>query len=262
MAVTGETIRASINQATELSEGNLRQQLAALYHIFDYFGWSDLIVTHLSVRVPGEEALLINPFGVAFKEICAENLLKVDFDGNIIDSPHGHPLNNNGCTVHRAIYRGRSDIQTILHTHSLYGTAVSSLKEGLLLLDQIAMMFHNRIGYHNFDTLFIHDNDQKKLLEDLGNNNCMILRNHGLLTIGSDIAEAFWYHYYLENSCKLQVTTMSTGGTIQLADEEVIKETAARYDHWREHNQGDGVPGDKWLLFDAAKRMAAAALSR
>ncbi len=111
---------------------------------------------------------------------------------------HAHRIryNQNGCTVHRAIYRGRSDIQTILHTHSLYGTAVSSLKEGLLLLDQIAMMFYNRVGYHNFDTLFIHDNDQKKLLEDLGNNNCMILRNHGLLTIGSDIAEAFWYHYY------------------------------------------------------------------
>ncbi len=97
MTVTAETIRASINQATGLSEDNLRQQLAALYHIFDYFGWSDLIVTHLSVRLPDEEALLINPFGVAFKEISAENLLKVDFDGNIIDSPHDHPLNNNGC---------------------------------------------------------------------------------------------------------------------------------------------------------------------
>lgn len=246
-------IKANILSARELSEENLRKQLAYLYRIFYHYDWCDLIVTHLSVRVPNEEALLILPFGLAFDEITPENLVKVNFDGDVIASNYGFQINRNGTTVHRAIYKNCPEVNVILHTHSTYGVTVSNLEQDLLLLDQISMMFSGKIGYHNFDTLFINDNAQNKLLEDIANNNVMILKNHGLISVGKSITEAFWFHYYLETSCKVHVLTMSTGGAIKYPPVEVVHNTSAKYDAWRNANDHIEV-SDSELLFDAAKR--------
>lgn len=248
-----QNIKNNIINARATDEQNLRKQLAYLYRVFDYYGWCDLIVTHLSVRIPNEEALLILPFGLAFDEITPENLVKVDFDGNIIDSKFGFQINKNGTTVHRAVYRNFPEINCILHTHSTYGVAVSNLDEELLLLDQIAMMFHGKIGYHDFETLFINDNEQDHLLHDMQGKYSMILKNHGLISVGASITEAFWFHYYLETSCKLHVLTRSTGGKIKYPSEETVINTAAKYELWRNHNDHLEV-SDSELLFDAAKR--------
>jgi ribulose-5-phosphate 4-epimerase/fuculose-1-phosphate aldolase len=245
--ITKDVINASIKIAQEQTESNLRVQLAYLYRIFDHYSWCDLIVTHLSVRIPAENTILINPFGLAFKEVTPENLVKIDMDGNILESKTGLMNNQNGSTVHRAVYRHNPNIHCIFHTHSHFGVAVSCLQEKLMLLDQIGMMFYNKVGYHDFEKLFMNDETQQALIDDLKDNRCMILKNHGLLTVGSGIAEAFWHHYYLEYACKIQVLTMSTGGKIQHASEAAIKQTAASYDHWREH--------DSQLLFEAAKRL-------
>lgn len=248
-----ESVKKNIIAARSTDEVNLRKQLAYLYRIFDHYGWCDLIVTHLSARIPGEDALLILPFGLAFDEITPENLVKVDFDGNILDSKFGFQINKNGTTVHRAIYRHFSHVNCILHTHSTYGVTVSNLEEELLLLDQIAMMFDNKIGYHDFETLFINDNEQDQLLHDMQGKYSMILKNHGLISVGTSITEAFWFHYYLETSCKLHVLTRSTGGKIKYPSLETVTNTAAKYELWRNHNDHLEV-SDSELLFDAAKR--------
>ncbi len=245
--LTKDAIYTSIKAANEQTEANLRVQLAYLYRIFDYYSWCDLIVTHLSVRIPSENTLLINPFGLAFKEVTPENLIKLDMDGNILESKTGLLNNHNGSTVHRAVYRHNPNVNCIFHTHSHFGVAVSCLQEKLMLLDQIGMMFHNKVGYHDFEKLFVNDETQQALIDDLKDNQCLILKNHGLLTVGSSITEAFWYHYYLEYACKIQVLTMSTGGKIQHVSQAAIEKTAASYDNWRD--------GDSQLLFEAAKRL-------
>lgn len=251
--LTYDSIKANIFASRDTSEANLRKQLAYLYRIFDHYGWCDLIVTHLSVRIPNEDALLILPFGLAFDEITPENLVKVDFSGNIIDSKYGFQINKNGTTVHRSIYRNKPEVNCILHTHSHYGVAVSNQEQDLLLLDQIAMMFDGKLGYHDFETLFINDNEQDQLLHDMQGKYSMILKNHGLISVGSSITEAFWFHYYLETSCKLHVLTASTSSKIKYPSKETVANTAAKYDLWRNHNDHIEV-SDSELLFDAAKR--------
>ena len=207
----------------------------------------------MSVRIPGEDALLILPFGVSFKEVTPENLVKVDFKGNILQSHDGFNINKNGTTVHRAIYSHKAEVNCILHTHSQYGVAISNLEEKLHYLDQISMMFYNRVGYHDFETLFINDNHQEQLLKDMNGFNSMILKNHGLITVGKSITEAFWFHYYLETTCKIQVLTMSTGGKIRHPSLEAIQNTAGKYEKWRDENDHIAV-SDSELLFEAAKR--------
>ncbi len=252
--LTQDMIIESVEKSRIMSEENLRTQLAYLYRIFDHYGWCDLIVTHLSVRVPNEDALLILPFGLSFKEITADNLVKVDFEGNILESRCGFQINRNGTTVHRSIYRNNPAINCVLHTHSTYGVTVSNLEEKLMLLDQIGMMFDGKIGYHDFETLFINDNEQEALMKDMKNKQCMILKNHGLLTVGKSIQEAFWFHYYLETTCKIQVLTLSTGSKIKHPSAEVLRQTAMKYDQWKDSNDHIAA-SDSELLFEAAKRL-------
>lgn len=253
MELNYKQLEENIFAARVNTEANLRKQLAYLYRIFDHYGWCDLIVTHLSVRVPNEEALLIVPFGLSFDEITPDNLVKVDFDGNIIESRFGFQINKNGTTVHRAVYRNDPEVNCILHTHSTYGTVVSNLQEDLLLLDQIAMMFDGKLAYHDFETLFINDNEQEQFLHDIKGKSCAILKNHGLISTGKNITDAFWFHYYLETSCKLHIISRSAGQPLKLPKEATIKSTAAKYELWRNQNDHMGV-SDSELLFDAAKR--------
>lgn len=251
--ISYEQVRASAIASRANNEANLRKQLAYLYRIFNHYGWDDLIVTHLSVRLAEEEALLILPFGLSFDEITPENLIKVDFAGNILTSTQGFNINQNGTTVHRSIYKARPEINCILHTHSHYGVVMSSLQEELQFLDQIAMMFYNKLGYHDFEKLFINDNEQQQLLHDIEGKNSMILKNHGLLSVGKTLVEAFWFHYYLELSCKNQVSALSTNSKLKLPDIEIIKATSHKYDTWRDKNEHVEL-SDSELLFEAAKR--------
>jgi ribulose-5-phosphate 4-epimerase/fuculose-1-phosphate aldolase len=251
--ITFNQIEQNIIATRSLDEANLRRQLAYLYRIFDFYGWCDLIVTHLSVRVPNQDALLILPFGLSFDEITPDNLVKVGFDGTILESRAGFQINQNGTTVHRAIYAQKPEINCILHTHSTYGVAVSNQDSELMLLDQIAMMFHNKIGYHNFETLFINDAQQAPLIKDLNGKQSLILKNHGLITVAKTLEEAFWFHYYLETSCKVHILSGSGSAKIHYPDPEVVKHTASKYELWREKNDHISI-SDSELLFDAAKR--------
>ena len=146
-----KTIEQNMLAARSNDEDNLRRQLAYLYRIFDHYGWCDLLITHLSVRIPNENALLILPYGLTFKETTPDNLLKVDFDGNILESKFGFQTNKNGTTIHQAIYKAYPQINCIMHTHSHYGVTVSNLEQDLMLLDQVSMMFYNKVGYHDFE---------------------------------------------------------------------------------------------------------------
>lgn len=251
--LTYKQIEDNIVASRALTEANLRKQLAYLYHIFNHYGWCDLIVTHLSVRIPNEDALLIIPFGLSFDEITPDNLVKVDFHGTVLKSQDGFNINKNGTTVHRAVYRNDPGINCILHTHSQYGVALSNLDSEFLMLDQISMMFHNKIGYHNFDTLFINDNEQNHILSDMKGKQSLILKNHGLITVGNSITDAFWFHYYLENCCKVQILTMSAGAKIHHPAQATVENTASKYELWRNKNDHINV-SDSELLFDAAKR--------
>ncbi len=253
MALTFDKVSNNIFAAREQTVANYRKQLAYLYRIFDFYGWCDLIVTHLSVRVPHEDALLIIPFGLSFDEVTPDNLVKVDFDGNILESKCGFQINNNGTTAHRSIYKNNPEVNCILHTHSHYGVAIGNLSSDLMLLDQIAMMFHNKVGYHEFKTLFINDAVQEDLLADMQGKQAVILKNHGLISVGKSIQEAFWFHYYLETTCKIQVLTLSTGAKINFPDNDIVQSTAEKYDKWRNANDHISV-SDSELLFDAAKR--------
>lgn len=253
MKITQKELDNNINNANVATEENLRKQLAYLYRIFDYYGWCDLIVTHLSVRVPNEDAFLFIPFGLTFKEVTPENLLKVDFNGNIFENESGLQLNKNGAIPHIAIYSHYKNVNCILHTHSTYGVVIANLEDDLMLLDQISMMFYDKVGYHDFNKLFAKDNAQEELIKDMEGKQAMVLKNHGLLTVGNTIADAFWYHYFLETTCKIQVLTMATGGKINFPNPEIVKSTEKNYTIWKDKNP-DIPSGGANLMFEAAKR--------
>lgn len=243
-----ESLKANIIAARDGSEPNLRKQLAYLYHIFDYYGWRDWLVTNLTVRIPNEEALLLAPFGLTFDEITPDNLIKIDFSGNIIDSKYGFQIDKSGIGVPCAIYRKHMNINCILHTHSDYGVAVSNLEQELLLLDQLAMMLAGKVAYHDSEK------DQlDKLLHNIKGKYSLVLKNHGLVSIGPSIAETFWFHYYLEASCKVYILTTSSGSKINYPDKETVTNTADGYDLWRKHNVYPDLNHSE-LLFDSVKR--------
>jgi ribulose-5-phosphate 4-epimerase/fuculose-1-phosphate aldolase len=216
--------------ALALDERELRVQLAAVYRLVDKFRMSDLVDTHISVRLPGaEEHFLINPYGMMFHEITASSLVKVDLEGNII----GHSdwsTNPAGFVIHSAIHAHRKDITCVLHTHSRYGTAVSTLECGLLPISQFALQFYDRVAYHNYEGVSLDLDERDRLVSDLGNKKVMILRNHGLLTVGQTIPEAFILMFYLERSCEVQILAQSSGSPLVIPPEAVREKSALQQD--------------------------------
>jgi len=191
-------------------EWALRQDLAACYRLFVKYGWTDLIFTHLSARVPGEPYhYLINPYGLLFQEITASNLIKVDFSGNVVSGDY--PYNEAGHAIHSAVLKARPDINVALHSHTRAGTAVSAMACGLLSLSQQANEIGNLVCYHRYDVATDNDDECARLGEDLADKWAMIMHNHGLLSVGRDMAEAFYLLYTLENACKIQVDVMASG---------------------------------------------------
>ncbi len=193
------------------AEWQLRVDLAACYRIIAMHGWDDLVFTHISARVPGpEEHFLINPYGMLFEEITASSLVKVDLAGEkVIDSPY--PVNPAGFVIHSAVHEARPDVGCVLHTHTRAGIAVSVQPDGLLPVSQIALFPYASLGYHDYEGIALNDEEKPRLVADLGSNNALILRNHGLLTVGTTIPDAFIMMYALETACQIQVMAQSAG---------------------------------------------------
>ena len=194
-----------------LTEQTLRQELAACYRLVAHFRMSDLIFTHISLRVPGpEHHFLINPYGLLFDEITASSLVKIDLHGQPVEATP-HPVNPAGFVIHSAIHAAREDAHCVLHTHTRAGCAVAALECGLLPVNQMSMEFHGKVAYHDDEGIALDLDEQQRLVADLGDRPVMILRNHGLLTTGRSVAEAFLRMYYLEKACEIQLAAQSAG---------------------------------------------------
>jgi len=204
----------SLQDRVSPEEWQVRVDLAACYRLVAEFGWSDLIFTHITARVPGtEDQFLINPYGMMFDEITASSLVKIDLEGRKLDdSPF--PINPAGFTIHSAIHAVRHDAQCVLHVHSVNGVAVSAQKGGLRPLSQQSMFVLASLAYHDYEGVALNDEEKPRLVADLGECNHLMLRNHGLLTLGRTIADAFLSMYIFEAACMIQVRAQAGGGPL------------------------------------------------
>jgi len=214
------------------AERQTRIDLAACYRLMPLFGMSDLVYNHITARIPGtRDEILINPYGYMYEEITASSLIKINIKGDVLDNPHSDlGVNQAGYVIHSAVHGARHDVGCVIHTHSRAGMAVSCLKEGLLPLTQTAMRFKN-IAYHEYESVAIDRDEQARLVADLGHQDAMILRNHGLLVASPSIAEAFNAMYWLEMACRAQVNTlaMCAHGTLNMPDAAVVNKTHHLY---------------------------------
>lgn len=219
----------SVKNKVSAEEWQMRVQLAAAYRLVAHFGWDDLIFTHISARVPNEgHHFLINPYGFLFNEITASSLVKIDIDGQII-SETPYFINPAGFTIHSAIHAAREDAICVLHTHSLYGTAVSAQKEGLLPLSQQSLLPLSGLAYHDYEGVALNDEEKPRLVADLGEKNFLILHNHGVLTVGKSVAEAFLAMYMLESACRIQILAQSGGKELFHVAPEILKGIQAQF---------------------------------
>ncbi len=195
-------------------EWQIRTDLAACYRALAMYGWDDLVFTHISARVPGrDDHFLINAYGMMFEEITASSLLKIDLNGEkVLDSPY--VVNPAGFVIHSAVHEARHDAGCVLHTHTRAGVAVSAQADGLLPISQTSLLPYATLAYHSYEGIALNDEEKPRLVADLGTNNAMILRNHGLLTVGATIADAFLLMYVLETACQIQVMAQSSGGEL------------------------------------------------
>jgi ribulose-5-phosphate 4-epimerase/fuculose-1-phosphate aldolase len=220
----------AVRNEVDPSEWQARVELAACYRLVDHFGMTDLIYNHITTRIPGTDHLLINLYGLLYKEITASSLAKIDVEGNIIwkpDSDYG--INKSGYVIHGAIHKARADVKCIIHTHTRAGMAVSAMKCGLLPLNQTAIRFHGHIGYHDYEGPAINLDERVRIVENLGPHDALIMRNHGLLTCGPSVPEAFNLMYQLEMSCRAQVDAMAARTELAVPDEDVLARTAVLY---------------------------------
>src|SRR6478609_10945302 len=199
----------SLREHVSPEEWQVRQDLAACYRLVADFGWSDLVFTHITARVPGtEDQFLINPYGLMFNEITASSLVRIDQQGNKLDdSPY--PVNPAGFTIHSAVHAVRHDALCVLHTHTASGVAVSAQKEGVLPLSQQSIFVLSSLGYHNYEGVALRDEEKPRLVDSHGSNTFLMLRNHGLLTVGATIADAFLAMYLFEAACMIQVRALA-----------------------------------------------------
>jgi len=212
------------------AEWQTRVELAACYRLIDEYGMTDLIYNHITAKIPGTEHFLINLYGLLYKEITASSLVKIDLDGNILSKPPtNYGINKSGYVIHGAIHEARTDVNCVIHTHTRAGMAVSAMDCGLLPLTQTSIRFVNHIAYHDYEGPAIDLDERKRLVADLGPHSAMIFRNHGLLTCGPSIAEAFNTMYQLELSCRAQVDAMAGGAKLVIPDESVLAKTAHLY---------------------------------
>jgi ribulose-5-phosphate 4-epimerase/fuculose-1-phosphate aldolase len=218
-ANTGTAVRDGVSE----QEWKARVDLAAAYRLVALFGWDDLVFTHISARVPGpEDHFLINPFGMLFDEITASSLVKVDLSGKkVMDSPY--PVSPAGFVIHSAIHAARETAKCVLHTHTVHAIAVSAQKCGVLPISQQSAFVLSSLGYHDYEGVAVRDGEKPRLVRDLGDNMFLMLRNHGLLTVGQSIADAFVNMYLFESVCRIQVLAQSCGGDLVSIDPRIIE---------------------------------------
>lgn len=220
-------------------EWDLRVQLAACYRIFDYLGWSELIFNHISVKLPGvEEHLLINPFGLAYREVTASNLVKMDLSGNIVGESRW-PVNKAGVIIHTAIHAARPDVQVAMHTHTTAGCAIAGLDGGLDSNNFYGAQLWGQIAYHDFEGITLEADEQARLLTSLGDRWIMMLRNHGLLTCGHSVPSAFFRMWTLQRACELQLATMSAGFPIREISRSALERSSTDYRSQRQDGLGE-----------------------
>jgi ribulose-5-phosphate 4-epimerase/fuculose-1-phosphate aldolase len=230
-------------------EWQLRCELAAAYRLFGQLGWHELIYNHLTVRVPGSEHFLINPFGLMYREVTASNLVKIDLEGRKAE-PSPWNVNPAGFIVHGAVHAARRDVQCVMHSHTTAGQVVACQQGGLLPLSFNAMFYAGRIAYHDFEGITLEREECQRLAADLGDRNVMILRNHGLLVCGPTIRDAFAEHYMLQRACEVQVAAQSTGAPLVMPAAEIAQRASGQYD--RTARKGD----QNTLLWEAMLRWA------
>ncbi|MCA8090092.1 class II aldolase/adducin family protein [Burkholderia anthina] len=212
----------NVKQVVTAAEWQTRINLAAAYRLTALFGWDDLVFTHISARVPGSEHhFLINPYGMMFDEITASSLVKIDLNGRkVVDSPY--EINPAGFTIHSAIHAAREDALYVMHTHSVNGIAVSAQEAGLLPLSQQSLGVLASLGYHDYEGIALNDEEKPRLVRDLGSNAFLMLRNHGLLTVGATAADAFVAMYFFETSCMIQVRAQAGGSKLLPISQPII----------------------------------------
>jgi len=229
------------------SEHEIREDLAAAYRLIAIFGMTDLVFTHLSARLPGAgHRFLVNPYGLLFEEVTASSLVEVDAAGEPTQ-PTAWPVNPAGFVIHSAVHLGREDAMCVMHTHTLAGMAVAARQQGILPLNQISMEFDGRVAFHDYEGIAADDNlpERERLVRDLGDRPCMVLRHHGLLTVGRTVAEAFYWMYYLEQSCRIQLAATAGGAAVDIPSRATIERTRAQF------SEG---PMKGWLPWQALRR--------
>ncbi|CUB03172.1 class II aldolase/adducin family protein [Marinomonas fungiae] len=228
----------------------VRVDLAAAYHLIEHFQMSDSIYTHISARVPGDkEYFLINPYGTRFGEVKASELVTIDLDGTIIDDPCDMGANPAGFTIHSAIHGARHDVKCALHTHTVAGVAVSSMQTGILPLNQWSLQFYHGVSRHKYEGIALNLEERERLVKDVGpENKTLILDNHGLMTMGENVGEAFTLMYNLERVCKVQMSVLASGQPVQPIDSEVCELTYQQYKHFAEISQRGGFHAE-WLAY-------------
>ncbi len=225
-----DTAFKCMRDEVSLEEWQARVDLAAAYRLVDIYEMTDLIYNHITVRIPGTEHLLINLYGLLYKEITASSLAKIDAEGNIVWKPDtDYSINNAGYVIHGAIHRARPDVGCVMHTHTRAGMAVSSMTCGLLPLNQTSIRFNGHIGYHDYEGPAINLDERERIVQSLGEHNALIMRSHGLLTCGPDIPQAFNTLYQLEMSCRAQVDAMAARTELVVPADDILKRTVHLY---------------------------------
>ncbi|MCX2888337.1 MULTISPECIES: class II aldolase/adducin family protein [Pseudomonas] len=212
-------------------EWQARCELAALYRMVAHFRMTDLIDTHITLRIPGpEHHFLINQYGVIFDRMRASDLVRIDQHGNVVDEAFGERrVNAAGFVIHSAIHMARPDMHCVIHTHTAAGIAVSAQEQGLLPISQHALKFYGKLAYHQYEGIALSLDERERLIADLGTHKAMILRNHGLLAGGASVAEAFHEIHFLERACQAQVQALAGGSKLIYPSEEVCRHTAAQF---------------------------------
>ena len=232
----------SLQGKISAEEWRTRIDLAAAYRLVALMGWDDMVYTHITAKIPGpEHHFLINPYGMMFDEITASSLVKIDLDGRkVMESEYD--INPAGFTIHSCIHAARKDAMCVLHTHSINGVAVSAQKAGLLPLSQFAFIVLRSLSYHDYEGLALNPEEQPRLVRDLGSNTYLILRNHGLLTVGQSMAEAFQAMHRLEAACMVQVRAQAGGGLTYISP-DILKKATVESQADRAHKAMLAWPG-------------------
>lgn len=209
-------------------EWQARIDLAACYRLAAMHGWDDLIYTHISVKIPDTNEYLINAFGLTFDEVTASNLVKIDIDGNILDKNSPFEINPAGFTIHSAVHAARHEDMCVFHLHTNDTIAVASLEEGLLPLSQYACFAIASLSYHDYEGLAVNHDEKKRLQDNLGNSNFMLLKNHGALTMGKTVGDAFMHMYDLTRACQIQLQIMATGMKPIMVEQAIVDNIKAQ----------------------------------